>query len=132
MGVSKVNLNTNNSVSGVLNTSKRCFAGINSIIEEGLKAKKKKVISNPLKKSNEERINFLQNAYRQAVALNIKARNAYRNLKSRLSGMIKITSNQQADLNSKRITYGETNLNEDLLLGSLRDAQHSQAIFYNV
>ncbi len=128
MTVSKVTSKTN-IASGVLNPVKRTLSGINSIIEEGRKVKKK--ITNPLKESNQARINFLQNAYKQAVALNRKARNAYRNLKNKLSGMIKITSNQQADLNSKRITYGETNLNEDLLLSSLRDAQHSQGMYYN-
>ncbi len=128
MTVSKVTSKTN-IASGVLNPVKRTLSGINSIIEEGRKVKKK--ITNPLKESKQARIIFLQNAYKQAVALNRKARNAYRNLKNKLSGMIKITSNQQADLNSKRITYGETNLNEDLLLSSLRDAQHSQGMYYN-
>lgn len=116
--------------SGVFRAPKRVLSGINSIIEEGRKVKNK-LTTNPLKESNEARIAFLQNAYKQAVALNRKARNAYRSFKNKLSGMIKITSNQKADLESKRITYGETNLNEDLLLSSLRDAQHSQAMFYN-
>lgn len=131
MGVSKIGSNSN-STTGVLNPVKRTFSGINSIIEEGLKAKKKTTTTtNPLQETNEARISFLQNALRQAVALNNKTRDAYRRFRSKLSGMIRISSNQQADLESKRIDYGKSDMNEDLLRSSLLEAYHSQALHYN-
>lgn len=128
MSVSKVT-SKSNLVSGILNPVKRTFSGINSIIEEGRKAKKK--ITNPLKNTNEARISFLQNALNQAVALNRKARSAYRSFRNKLSGMIKISSNQQADLEAKRIAYGKSDMNEDLLRSSLMEAYHSQGMYYN-
>ena len=131
MAVSKVTSKTN-TTSGILSAPKRCLAGINSIIEEGSKAKKKKTkIDNPMQNSNEARISYLQNALKQAVALNRKARIAYRSFLSKLSGMIKISSNQQADLEGKRIAYGKSDMNEDLLRSSLMDALHSQAMHYD-
>jgi len=131
MGVSKVT-SKSGAISGALNPVKRTFSGINSIIEEGLKAKKKaKTTTNPLQETNEARISFLQNALNQAVALNRKARSAYRSFRNKLSGMIKITSNQQADLEAKRIAYGKSDMNEDLLRSSLMEAYHSQALHYN-
>lgn len=131
MSVSKVTSKTN-IASGVLNPVKRTLSGINSIIEEGLKAKKKQNTStNPLKNTNEARISFLQNALNQAVALNRKARRAYRSFRNKLSGMIKITSNQQADLEAKRIAYGKSDMNEELLRSSLMEAYHSKAMYYN-
>lgn len=131
MTVSKVT-SKSGAISGVLNPVKRTFSGINSIIEEGLKAKKKqKVSTNPLKETNEARISYLQNALNQAIALNKKMRSAYRSFKSKLSGMIKITQNQQADLEAKRIAYGKSDMNEDLLRSSLMEAYHSQGMYYN-
>ena len=130
MGVSKVTSKTN-TVSGVLNAPKCVLSGINSIIEEGLKAKKTQNTTNPLKNTNEARISYLQNALNQAVALNKKLRGAYRSFRNKLSGMIKITSNQQADLEAKRIAFGKADMNEDLLRSSLMDAYHSQGMYYN-
>jgi len=130
MAVSKVLSKTSKTVPGALQTPKRILSGVNSIIEEGLKAKKK-TSSNPLKNTNQERINYLQNALNQAVALNKKLRSAYRSFRNKLSGMIKISSNQQADLEVKRIAYGKSDMNEDLLRSSLMDAYHSQGMFYN-
>ena len=127
MDVSKITSN-NNIISGVLNAPKHYFAGINSIIEEGLKNKE---TTNPLKNTNQERINFLQNALKQAVSLNNKMRIAYRSYKNKLSGMIKISSNQYADLEAKKIAFGKSDMNEDLLRSSLMEAYHSQGMFYN-
>ena len=88
-------------------------------------------ITNPLQQSNSSRINYLENALNNAVNANKKARNEYRNLKSHLSGMLKLSGNQKADLLQKQIAYGKTDLNEDLLRSSLMDALNSQAMFYN-
>ena len=101
-------------------------AKINSIIAQG-----KEKQSNPLQQSNSARINYLQDALRQAVTLNNKKRNEYRNFRTKLSGMIKITSNQQADLALKQLAYGKSDMNEDLLRSSLMDALNSQGMYYN-
>lgn len=101
-------------------------AKINSIIAQG-----KEKQSNSLQQSNSARINYLQDALRQAVTLNNKKRNEYRNFRTKLSGMIKITSNQQADLVSKQLAYGKSDMNEDLLRSSLMDALNSQGMYYN-
>lgn len=86
---------------------------------------------NPLKATNEARINYLSNALNQAVTVNNKARSEYRNLATHLSGMIKITNNQRSDLALKQIAYGKADTNEDLLRESLMDALHSKAMYYN-
>ena len=88
-------------------------------------------VTNPLQETNTARIYYLQNALNQAVKDNKKAKAEYRNLYSHLSGMIKISGNQQADLTQKQIAAGKTDMNEDLLRGSLMDALNSQALFYN-
>ena len=130
MAVSKVTSNKN-TVSGVLSAPKRVLSGINSIIEEGAKAKKSQKASNPLQRTNQERISYLEQALNNAVKLNNKLRNAYRSFRNKLSGMIKITSNQQSDLISKQIAYGKADMNEDLLRSSLMEAYHSQGMYYN-
>lgn len=88
-------------------------------------------ITNPLEQTNTARISYLQSALNQAVADNRKARTAYRNLGAHLSGMIKLTGSQKADLVQKQIAAGKADMNEDLLRSSLMDAYHSQAMFYN-
>lgn len=130
MTVSKVT-SKSGSISSVLNPIRRSFAGINSIIEEGIKSKNTKKADNPLKRTNEARISYLQSALKQAVELNNKLRAEYRNFRRKLSGMIKITSNQQSDLVSKQIAYGKSDMNEDCLRSSLMDALNSQGMFYN-
>lgn len=130
MAVSKVTSNKN-TISGVLSAPKRVLSGINSIIEEGAKAKKSQKASNPLQRTNQERISYLEQALNNAVKLNNKLRSAYRSFRNKLSGMIKITSNQQSDLISKQIAYGKADMNEDLLRSSLMEAYHSQGMYYN-
>lgn len=103
-------------------------AKINSIIAE---AKENNNSSNPMQKTNAARISYLEEALRQAVATNNKKRAEYRNYRSKLSGMIKISSNQQADLISKQIAYGKSDMNEDLLRSSLMDELNSQGMYYN-
>lgn len=117
--------------SKILKTSKYCFSGINSIIEENVRIKEAEKKTNPLKSSIEARINHLQQALYQAVILNNRLRNAYRSFRNKLSGMIKITANQRANLISKKIAYGESDMNEDLLRSTLMDVLHSQSINYN-
>lgn len=130
MAVSKVASNTN-TVSRVLSAPKRVLSGINSIIEEGTKAKKSQKASNPLQKTNQTRISYLEQALNNAVKLNNKLRSVYRSFRNKLSGMIKITSNQQSDLISKQIAYGKADMNEDLLRSSLMEAYHSKGMYYN-
>ena len=88
-------------------------------------------INNPLQETNADRIYYLQNALNQAIKANKKARAEYRNLYSHLSGMIKISGNQHADLIQKQIAAGKTDMNEDLLRSSLMEALNSQALYYN-
>ena len=128
MAVSKIISKSSSSRIGASRVVKCFTSAINSVIEEGAKYKK---AANPMKVSNQSRITYLQQALKQAVALNNKLRNAYRSFRNKLSGMIKITSNQESDLLSKKLAYGKADMNEDLLRSSLMDELHSQALHYN-
>lgn len=88
--------------------------------------------TNPLKTSNQNRINYLETALGMAKKALAKAKQAYRSYFQSISGLSSISSNQQATLAQKGIAAGKADMDVDLYTAALGDAYHSKGMYYTV
>ncbi len=92
----------------------------------------KKAVTNPLKTSNQNRINFLEAALGQAKKALAKAKQEYRSFYRSISNLANISGNQQATLNQKSIAAGKADMDVDLYTAALGDAYHTKGMYYTV
>lgn len=97
-------------------------AQINSIIEDAKEKNKDIAAENPLKKSNEARIAYLEAEYARAIADTNKKKGLFHNLIKNLSAMLKISLVQEEDLALKEQAYHTADSNQDAILDALHEA----------
>ena len=97
-------------------------AKINSIIAEAGDDNKKTAPENPLKRTNEQRIAYLEAEYARVKMQNAKNKSALQRFIAKLSGMLKISSLDEENLALKQRAQFNSNIDEDTVLSALHDA----------
>ena len=97
-------------------------AKINSVIAEANGDNKKAVPENPLKRTNEQRIAYLEAEYARVKMQNEKNKSALQRFIAKLSGMLKISSLDEENLALKQRAQFNSNIDEDTVLSALHDA----------